>query len=346
MFILEHGREHLWQWDINQRVMVEDTTITEVHFCNKTTPNSLVVETYIEDGELFANIPNILLQDNWDICVYAYCDCYTKVEERVKVKARSKPSDYVYTETEVKEWNDLVQRLDEIEKKGVSDEVVANAVEQYLIDNPIETGATDEQVAQINRNTSDIADIDRELDGKLDKLSTKSNGVYAVLGTSPDEPFIHPYSDNADANTIAKRGSSGALMVGNPTHNKHATTKAYVDNAVQNVQVDLTGYATEQWVTNKGYLTTIPSEYVTDTELNSKKFATEQYVTDAIANIDISGEDIDLTDYYTKEETEQYVTDAIAEVAVGDLSIVLTDDGEGNVTFVGSTLTDGEEVQY
>lgn len=290
MFILEHGREHLWQWDINQRVMVEDTTITEVHFCNKTTPNSLVVETYIEDGELFANIPNILLQDNWDICVYAYCDCYTKVEERVKVRARSKPSDYVYTETEVKEWDDLVQRIDEIEKKGVSDEVVANAVEQYLIDNPIETGATDEQVAQINRNTSDIADIEIEL--------------------------------------------------------SELPTKDYVDKAVQNVQVDLTGYATEQWVTNKGYLTTIPSEYVTDTELNNKKFATEQYVNDAIANIDISGEDIDLTNYYTKEETEQYVTDAIAGVAVGDITIELEDDGEGNVTIVGSTLTDGEEVQY
>lgn len=34
------------------------------------------------------------------------------------------------------------------------------------------------------------------------------------------------------------------------------------------IVTDLTGYATEQWVENKGYLTSVPSEYVTETELN------------------------------------------------------------------------------
>lgn len=34
---------------------------------------------------------------------------------------------------------------------------------------------------------------------------------------------------------------------------------------------DLTGYATEQWVEDQGYLTTVPSEYVTETELNTKQ---------------------------------------------------------------------------
>lgn len=41
---------------------------------------------------------------------------------------------------------------------------------------------------------------------------------------------------------------------------------------------DLTGYATEQWVENKGYLTGVPSEYVTETELN-----------DAISNLEVGG---------------------------------------------------------
>ena len=40
------------------------------------------------------------------------------------------------------------------------------------------------------------------------------------------------------------------------------------------IDVDLTGYATEQWVDDKGYLKEIPEEYVTETELNAKGYAT------------------------------------------------------------------------
>lgn len=37
----------------------------------------------------------------------------------------------------------------------------------------------------------------------------------------------------------------------------------------------LDGYATQEWVNGKGFLTSIPSEYVTDTELNAKGFLTK-----------------------------------------------------------------------
>ena len=54
-------------------------------------------------------------------------------------------------------------------------------------------------------------------------------------------------------------------------------------------EVDLTGYATEQWVENKGYLTSVPAEYVTETELNDKGYLTSipsNYVTgDGVTNI-------------------------------------------------------------
>lgn len=118
MFKIFNEREHFFQWDVNQKLIVEDKTITEVHFCNKTDDCSLVCEVYEEDGLKLTDVPNILLQNNWDIRVYAYQENHTKVEERFKVKTRSKPADYVYTETEIKSYETLEKRVDALEAGG------------------------------------------------------------------------------------------------------------------------------------------------------------------------------------------------------------------------------------
>ena len=108
MFYLENDRESFYQWDSNQRLIVTDASITNLHYCNRTEAEALVVEVYEEEGKRFANVPNILLQDVWNICVYAYCgNCYTKQSKLFKVIARSKPADYIYTETEVLRWATL-----------------------------------------------------------------------------------------------------------------------------------------------------------------------------------------------------------------------------------------------
>ena len=48
------------------------------------------------------------------------------------------------------------------------------------------------------------------------------------------------------------------------------------------IDVDLTGYATEQWVDDKGYLKEIPEEYVTDIELANKNYVDTSYLNDAL----------------------------------------------------------------
>ena len=55
---------------------------------------------------------------------------------------------------------------------------------------------------------------------------------------------------------------------------------------------------------DSNYLTSIPAEYVTDTELQSKGYATETYVKNEIANAQLGGGDteIDLSGYATKDE--------------------------------------------
>lgn len=114
MFYIEDGREHFYQWDINRRLIIEDSTITEVHFCNKTEDCSLVVEVYEENGKHLANVPNILLQNAWNIRVYAFDAEYTKHCKVFKVTSRSKPADYVYTETELKRYEALNKKIDDV----------------------------------------------------------------------------------------------------------------------------------------------------------------------------------------------------------------------------------------
>lgn len=61
-------------------------------------------------------------------------------------------------------------------------------------------------------------------------------------------------------------------------------------------------YVTDAELNAKGYLTNIPSEYITETELSNKNYATETFVTNKIAEIEIGGGDIDTSNLATKEE--------------------------------------------
>lgn len=132
MFKIQDGREYFYQWDIDRRLIVEDGSITQVHFCNRTDECSLVCEVYDEDGLRLVNVPNVLLQDIWRINVFGYDGNYTKHSKRFDVFPRSKPASYVYTETEVLNYNTLLGRIEEV------DEVALRTVEEYLEANPPE----------------------------------------------------------------------------------------------------------------------------------------------------------------------------------------------------------------
>ena len=142
-----------------------------------------------------------------------------------------------------------------------------------------------------------------------------------------------------------------------------------------NINIDLSSYATKEELTQainsidlsayakktdipdvSGYLTSIPEEYVTETELNAKGYLTEhqdlsayalkteiptvpsldgyattEYVDNAIANVP-SGGNVDLSNYYTKAETDalipstegfattQYVDNAVSNIPTTDLT--------------------------
>lgn len=130
MFKILDNRNQFYQWDIDRIIVVEDDTINQVHFCNRTDDCSLVCEVYELDGMRVVNVPNILLQDDWKINVYGYDKNYTKFSDTFEVVRRTKPTDYVYTETETVNYNTLLEKMNNI------DETIEGTVEKYLDENP------------------------------------------------------------------------------------------------------------------------------------------------------------------------------------------------------------------
>ena len=225
MFKLQDGREHLYQWDLDRYVIVEDNTIDEVHFCNRTSDCSLVVE--VHNG--LAAIPNIILQDARPIRVYAYIDDkYTLTEEQFTVKSRTKPADYVYTETEIKSYDYLERKLTEIEEQGFSEETVAKAVEDYF-------GTNDTNFATKDYVDTAIGAIPTpDVSGQINVHNTSSTAHSDIRAAIPTQVS----QLNNDSNYATKE-----------------EVKAAVD-AIDIPEVDFTGYATETYVDNQ--VATIP----------------------------------------------------------------------------------------
>lgn len=111
MFKIYDGREKFYQWDTERQLIIDDKEVREVHFCNRTDDCSLVVTTYEKDGLLLADVPNILLQNDWCINVYACGAHYTKYNAKFEVVKRSKPDDYIYNETELKTTETLISNV-------------------------------------------------------------------------------------------------------------------------------------------------------------------------------------------------------------------------------------------
>lgn len=91
-------------------------------------------------------------------------------------------------------------------------------------------------------------------------------------------------------------------------------------------------YVTESELESKGYLTSVPSQYVTESELSGKNYATEQWVEEqGYLNTsevdkkiqDAINESIDLDDYYTKQETDKQIEDKVSAITFPDDESIL-----------------------
>lgn len=202
MFYIFNGREAFYQWDINQKLIVNDKTIAEVHFTNASSKTAYVCEVREEDGLRVVDVPNILLQEEWAIKAYGFCeiDNCTKYYKCFDVISRAKPTDYVYTETEVKRWEDAEARIYAAEER-------------------------------VNEACASV-------EGKLDAVtSLGSQRLYGV--DSNGKQVMKNLSFGAIAGCIPMYGggSGKCISTDTPITEEHCANKAYVDNAINKINI-------------------------------------------------------------------------------------------------------------
>lgn len=118
-FKIFNGRSSFFQWDLNQKLIVpESVKNAQIHFESPNEKNCYVLNAV--NGVV--NVPNILLQKHGKIVVWAYVsngnDKHTVEKAAFAVNKRQKPSDYIYTETEILSLKALEERISRVEKYG------------------------------------------------------------------------------------------------------------------------------------------------------------------------------------------------------------------------------------
>ena len=126
MFSIYDGRNEFYQWDLDRKLIVNDKTIKQVHFCNRTDSCSLIRYPYEVNGVYLVDVPNVILQSDFRINVYGYDANYTKHSDKFDVVRRSKPENYVYTDEEVKCFEEATEMAAEAKAAAEAAEVKAD----------------------------------------------------------------------------------------------------------------------------------------------------------------------------------------------------------------------------
>lgn len=258
------------------------------------------------------------------------------VEDKGYITGFTIPEEYVteddltnyYTKEEVDEAIDNVDVTEQLQNYYTKEEIEGK---KYLTEVPSEYITEEELADTLDIITEMGEDITSLEENKQDKL-TQGTGIkiennVISLDYSYDlfEVVTELPTENISDNKIY-------LVKDTDGGEENAFVEyIYVDGKFEEVgkfktTVDLTGYATEQWVSEQGFLTEVPEEYVTDTDLGEALdgYATEQWVEDK----KYLTEHQSLEDYYTKNDIDSkgYIT-AIPDTYVteDELSTQLSD---------------------
>lgn len=155
--VVKKGEEdRLYQWDTDRQIKITtDLVVDEVQF-DTILSKSLLVKPRVdvELGGVVADIPNILLQGNMELNVYVVMHTengkHVTEHRKFEVIKRKKPSDYIYTEIEVLNYESLEKRVSELEQSGGGSGITKEPEWEKVAEIPMNTETVMYELASTN----------------------------------------------------------------------------------------------------------------------------------------------------------------------------------------------------
>lgn len=189
----------LYQWDKNQYLKISGLTLSnipEIHFSNKAMSEAFVRQCQVDnEGTITVNIPNAILEIPLPIDIYVCSyegDLFrTLYALQIPVKARTKPSDYIYEqEDEVLSFNALHNRLTNsiVEMQELVDNAVDTVNKKYTDTYNGLVVKCDETLDELDRRCqSYLAELKAQNNASLQALTDVSNNTLTALTQAFDE---------------------------------------------------------------------------------------------------------------------------------------------------------------
>lgn len=209
-------KNDFYQWDLERKLEIIDELVTEVHFKKYTGNELLVCEVYTDDDIRIVDVPNILFTTTEKFIAYFYCnDLYTKQHANFEIVPRPKPTDYVYTETEVKRYDTLEDKIEELEIK-------IDNIPKCEVDQEYNSESENAQSGKaVKQAITEMVDTAPET---LDTLNELAN----ALGNDPNFATTVMTEIGKKANkdeVIGKKTEQGGVIIGDDDDNNKALAK-------------------------------------------------------------------------------------------------------------------------
>lgn len=225
IFRIYDGRNYFWQWDTNQKLIVLDETVDEVHFSNRDMTHAISKDVFTDkDGKRVCYIPDILLTLPKNLIAAAIVtdNNANKTLKQVKfaVQKRAIPSDYVVSDDVQSE--DIADRLNIVEElvedmrlnlpntydaKGSAEQALADAKE-YVANKYDPIGSAkdvqDKLTEEIARAKNEEAAITRALHQINDRVIDAQSDVGALeklIGVLPNGVEVSTIVEYIDEKT-------------------------------------------------------------------------------------------------------------------------------------------------
>ena len=219
------------------------------------------------------------------------------------------PEEYV-TETELSGKGYLTA----IPEEYVTNEELTSALSSKQDKGNYITVETADGKYQVKGDYATTAQLANKVDVSAYTEDKATFATKAELNLKANTSDLSNYLTTTDAESnYAKKSEIPSLegYLQTSTADEKYATKTELEGKVDDA--DIADMATQTWVTSQGYLTSIPAEYVTESELNAKGYKKIEYLTQT-----------QYDELPTKEEGVMYVITDAPEVVIPDTSTFAT----------------------